>query len=101
MGTAGQLFTEAEADDWQHRVQRFMSAPEPDSQKKQTRRIKAELSKPRQASLDFLRAVQHQMLQHFGFGFEKYDCKGLLSAEVPSCGPRVLASPPAASLQPW
>lgn len=83
MGAAGTKFSEAEAGDWRTRVARFCNkTTEPESARSTRQRVKRALNVPRQASLDFLIALDHQLDNHFGEGLSKFAVAKFLECPI-------------------
>ena len=75
--------TDAEAADWRARVAVFLDRTGEELESRALRKAtKRALNAPRQASLDFLLAVEHALEGVLGFGFARFDVSSLLECPV-------------------
>ena len=80
---AGQKMEEGELEDWRFRLARFLSrGPEMASAKTARAKAKAKLSVPRQASYDFLLALEHALQAVLGCGLDKFNVERLLDSPI-------------------
>lgn len=92
--SAGVAFTEKEREGWQRSVIEFFRVPVGETPAAKKRRVsRASTQVPRLATLDFLRAIEHGMVQATGLKFADFDSKHLLNNAVDDDNHKVVFGP--------